>query len=195
MGLFFKSMSRFQFTRIIPSLTEDYPGFPNTAGFKFRQEQNGDRATVYGAEVNFIHQYKNLPGVLSGLSSYLNYTFTESDASTQDRKGIRLPGQALHTGNASLSLDHGGFTGKLSLNYNGAFIESVASSSNDDIIQDARFQLDANFSQKLNKKFNLYLDFVNITNSPARMYQGVKSHVSRLEYFGWSTRLGITFRP
>lgn len=193
-GLFFKTMSRFQFTRVIPSLAEDYPGYPNTAGFKFRQEQNGDRAAVYGVELNFIHQYKNLPGLLKGLSTYLNYTFTQSDASTQDRKGIRLPGQAMHTGNASLSFDYKGFTSKFSLNYNGSFIESVASNANDDIIQDARFQLDANISQRLNRHFNLYADFVNITNSPARQYQGGKAHISRLEYFGWSTRLGITFR-
>ena len=32
----------------------DYSGFSQTAGFEFRQEQNGERATVYGFEFNFI---------------------------------------------------------------------------------------------------------------------------------------------
>ncbi|ODS73523.1 MAG: TonB-dependent receptor [Cytophagaceae bacterium SCN 52-12] len=193
-GLFYKNMDHFQFTRVVPSLPEDYPGFPNTMGFRFRQEQNGEAATVYGLEVNMMHRHKNLPGVLSGLSSYFNYTFTQSNASTQDRTGIRLPGQALHSGNASLSFDHKGFTSKVSLNYNGSFINSVASSRQDDIIQDDRFQLDANFSQQITKRISAYAEFVNITNSPARMYQGEKHKVSRLAYFGWWTRFGVSFR-
>lgn len=193
-GLFYKNMSRFQFTRLIPSLPEDYPGFPQTVGFRFRQEQNGERASVYGLEINVMHQHKELPSILSGLSTYFNYTFTQSSASTQDRKDIRLPGQAMHSGNASVSFDYKQFTGKVNLNYNGSFISSVASDPNDDIIRDDRFQLDASFSQQLNKRFGIYAEFINITNSPARMYQGEKDRVSRLAYFGWWTRFGVTFK-
>ncbi|MGC4234994.1 MAG: TonB-dependent receptor [Niabella sp.] len=194
LGLFYKNMNRFQFTRIVPALPEDFPGFPQTAGFEFRQEQNGRRATVYGLEVNIMQQLKNLPGLLSGLSAYLNYTFTGSDASTQDRTGIRLPGQAMHTGNASVSFDYKGFTGKVNLNYNGSFINSVASSAADDIMQDERLQLDLNFTQSITKKIGVYAEFMNITNSPARQYQGEKDKVSRLAYFGWWSRFGLNFR-
>lgn len=193
-GLFYKNMDRFQFTRLVPSLPEDYPGFPQTIGFRFRQEQNGEQASVYGLEINIMQQHKNLPGILRGLSTYLNYTFTQSNAQTQDRKNIRLPGQAMHSGNAAVSFDYKGFMGKVNLNYNGSFINSVASTASDDIISDARLQLDANISQQINKRFGIYAEFINITNSPARMYQGEKNRVSRLAYFGWWTRLGITFK-
>jgi len=193
-GLFYKNMNRFQFTRIIPSLIEDYPGFPQTAGFEFRQEQNGERATVYGFEFNFMRKLNFLPGAMKGLSAYLNYTFTGSDASTQDRSNMRLPGQAMHTGNASLSWDYKGFSSKASLNYNGSYIHSVASNENDDIIQDDRFQLDLNLSQQITKRISLYAEFVNITNSPARQYQGNSNQISRLAYFGWWNRFGITYR-
>lgn len=193
-GLFYKNMNHFQFTRMVPSLTEDYPGFPNTMGFRFRQEQNGEAAMVYGAELNMMQQHSNLPGIWAGLSTYVNYTFTQSNASTQDRQNIRLPGQATHSGNASVSFDYKGFTSKVSLNYNGSFINSVASNKEDDIIQDQRVQLDANFTQKLTRKLSLYAEFVNLTNSPARMYQGQKDRVARLAYFGWWTRFGVSFR-
>lgn len=193
-GLFYKNMDRFQFTRLVPSLPEDYPGFPQTIGFRFRQEQNGEQASVYGLEINIMQQHKNLPSILRGLSTYLNYTFTQSNAQTQDRKNIRLPGQAMHSGNAAVSFDYKGFMGKVNLNYNGSFINSVASTASDDIISDARLQLDANISQQINKRFGIYAEFINITNSPARMYQGEKNRVSRLAYFGWWTRLGITFK-
>lgn len=193
-GFFYKDMNRFQFTRIVPSLIEDYPGFPQTTGFEFRQEQNGKRAIVYGFELNYMQKLDFFPGALKGLSTYLNYTFTGSDASTQDRINMRLPGQAMHTGNAALSWDYKGFSSKASLNYNGAYIRSVASNENDDIMQDDRFQLDLNLTQRITKKVSLYAEFVNITNSPSRQYQGYKDQVSRLAYFGWWTRFGITYR-
>lgn len=193
-GLFFKHMDRFQFTRIVPSLLEDFPDYPQTAGFEFRQEQNGKRAIVYGFEFNYMQQFSFLPGIWSGLSTYLNYTLTASDASTQDRSGMRLPGQALHTGNAALSWDYKGFTSKVSANYNGSYINSVASNENDDIIQGDRFQVDLNLSQRINKRMSLYAEFVNITNSPSIRYQGNENQISRIAYFGWSTRFGITYR-
>lgn len=193
-GLFYKDISRFQFSRIVPSLLEDYPGFPQTAGFEFRQEQNGEKATVYGFEFNLMQKLDFLPKALSGLSVYLNYTYTGSKANTQDRTNMRLPGQALHTGNISFSWDYKGFSCKGSLNYNGSYIHSVASSENDDIIQDERFQLDVNLSQRISKKISLYAEFVNLTNAPSVRYQGNSSQISRIAYFGWSSRFGINFR-
>ena len=193
-GLFYKNISRFQFSRIVPSLLNDYPGFPQTAGFEFRQEQNGEKATVYGFEFNLMQKLDFLPEILNGLSAYLNYTYTASKANTQDRSNMRLPGQALHTANASLSWDYKGFSCKGSLNYNGSFIQSVASTENDDIIQDERFQLDVNFSQRISKKISIYAEFVNLTNAPSIRYQGNSHQISRIAYFGWSSRFGITFR-
>lgn len=193
-GLFYKNISRFQFSRIVPSLLEDYPGFPQTAGFEFRQEQNGEKAIVYGFEFNLMQKLDFLPSIFKGLSAYLNYTYTGSKANTQDRTDMRLPGQALHTGNVSLSWDYKGFSCKASLNYNGSYIHSVASTENDDIIQDERFQLDVNLSQRISKKISIYAEFVNLTNSPSIRYQGNSSQISRIAYFGWSSRFGINFR-
>ncbi len=193
-GLFFKHMDKFQFTRITPVLLEDFPGYPNTTGFQFKQEQNGKRAIVYGFELNYMQQFSFLSGALKGLSAYLNYTFTGSDASTQDRENMRLPGQAMHTGNIAFSWDYKGFTIKPSLNYNGSFIESVANNQDDDIIQAERMQLDLNLSQEINKKIRLYAEFMNLTNAPSIRYQGQEEHISRIAYFGWSARFGASIR-
>ncbi len=193
-GLFLKNMNRFQFTRIVPSLVEDFPGYPQTVGFEFRQEQNGESALVYGFELNYMQQLTFLPGVLNGLSAYFNYTFTGSEANTQDRYDMRLPGQAMHTGNGSLSWDYRDFTSKVSLNYNGSYINSVASNENDDIIQAERLQLDLNLSLRLNRNFSIYAEFMNLTNTPAIRYQGNPDQISRIAYFGWSGRFGITYR-
>ncbi len=192
-GLFYKSMNGFQFTRIIPALTEDFPGFPQTVGFEFRQEQNGESAQVYGFELNVIQQLQMLPGALNGISVFLNYTLTESNARIEGRENMRLPGQARHTGNASLSFDYKGFGSKISLNYNGEYTNSVASGDNDDIIQGDRYQLDFNLNQKLSNRLSIYAEFSNITNTPSVRYQGNDRRISRIAYFGWWTRFGLSF--
>lgn len=194
-GLFFKHIDRFQFTRIIPTLQEDnFMGLGETAGFRFQQEQNGDRAVIYGFELNVIQQFDQLPGVWKGLSAVLNYTFTGADANTQDRFNMSLPGQAKHTGNASLAFDYKGFTGRVNLNYNGAFLHSIASEEENDVTQDQRMQLDFNFNQAITKRIGVYAEFINVTNSPTKRYQGTPDRTYRLAYFGWMSRFGVNFR-
>ncbi|SIT10271.1 TonB-dependent receptor [Belliella pelovolcani] len=193
-GAFFKDIDQFQFSRIDPSLLEDFPGYPGTQGFIFRQEQNGENAKVGGIEVNFVRALDFLPGVLSNLNIDANYTYAYSDAFTQDRRNISLPGQAQHTFNTALSGDFGKFTGRIMANYNGDFVSSLASQRQDDIIQEQRLQLDASANYNLNSRWRLFGEWVNITNSPSIRYQGDRSRISRIAYFGWWTRVGVGFR-
>ncbi|MCH7398040.1 TonB-dependent receptor [Belliella sp. DSM 107340] len=193
-GAFFKNIDQFQFSRIDPSLLQDFPGYPSTQGFRFQQEQNGEVAKVAGVEVNFVRALDFLPGVLKNLSVDANYTYAYSDAFTQDREGISLPGQAAHTFNTALSGDFGNFTGRIMANYNGDFVNSLASQRQDDIIQEARLQFDANASYNISKRWRVFGEWVNFTNSPSVRYQGDRSRISRIAYFGWWTRIGVGFR-
>ncbi|WP_179353620.1 TonB-dependent receptor [Winogradskyella vidalii] len=193
-GLFYKKINNFQFTRIDPSLAADFPGYPNTQGFQFEQEQNGEEALVAGVEVNFVRALNFLPGFLKHLSIDGNYTYTYSDAFTQDRDNISLPGQAEHTFNTALSGDFGNFTGRISANYNGTFVNSLASQAQDDIFQEHRLQLDANASYQFTKRLRIFTEFTNITNAPSVRYQGERNRISRIAYFGWLARLGLSYR-
>ncbi|RPD93380.1 TonB-dependent receptor [Aureibaculum marinum] len=194
LGAFYKNINDFQFTRIDPSLSEDFPGYPSTQGFKFEQEQNGENAKVAGVELNFVRQLDFLPSFLKNLSIDGNYTYTFSDAFTQDRDGISLPGQANHTFNTALAGDFGNFTARVSANYNGTFINSLASQAQDDIYQLARLQIDANASYKIGKHFRIFTEFTNLTNEPSIRYQGERNRISRIAYFGWLARVGISYR-
>jgi TonB-dependent receptor len=193
-GAFYKSIDDFQFSRIDPSLADEFPGYPNTQGFEFRQEQNGENAQVAGLEINFVRSLDFLPGIFKNLSLNANYTYAFSDAFTQDRDGISLPGQAEHTANAALAFDYKKFTTRLSANYNGEFLNSIASQSQDDIIQKDRLQLDLNASYDIDKNWRIYTEVVNLTNAPAIRYQGDSSRISRIAYFGWWSRIGLSYR-
>ncbi|WP_051719735.1 TonB-dependent receptor [Anditalea andensis] len=193
-GAFYKDINNFQFTRIDPSLLEDFPGYPGTQGFIFSQEQNGEKASVLGVEVNFVRALDFLPGFLQHFNIDANYTFAHSNAFTQDRTDINLPGQAAHTFNASLGFDYRRFIGRVMGNYNGTFANSLASQRQDDIFQEARFQIDANASYNISDKWRLFGEWVNITNAPSIRYQGERERINRIAYFGWWSRVGIGFR-
>ncbi|MFW5760236.1 MAG: TonB-dependent receptor [Cyclobacteriaceae bacterium] len=194
LGAFYKNINQFQFSRVDPSLAEDFPGYPNTQGFEFLQEQNGENAIVAGLELNIVRALDFLPGILGNLNLYGNYTYAYSDAFTQDRDNISLPGQAEHTANGALSFDYKDFSARVSLNYNGEFVNSLASQRRDDIVEQERLQVDMNASYNISNKWRIYVEVVNLTNAPSIRYQGIKERVSRIAYFGWWSRVGISFK-
>jgi len=191
-GIFYKDIDKFQFTSLINSLGEPFPGYPETQGFSFQQEQNGEHARVAGAEVNIYRTLDFLPGIARGLSVNANYTFAQSNAFTQDRSDINLPGQAKHTFNAMLSLDYRNLTIRGSVNYNGSYAQSIASEAAGDIIQRHRTQLDLNASYRW-KSLRLFTEWINLLNAPSIRYEGDPSRMSRTAYFGYAARLGLSY--
>ncbi len=193
LGGFYKNIDNFQFERITNELVDDFPGYPGTAGYDFRQQQNGETATVAGLEFNFFRTLGFLPGFLRNFNFEGNYTYTYSDAFTNDREGIKLPGQADHTFNTALSFDYKVFSARVSANYNGSFSTSLGSSEQQDRFQDDRLQIDANASIKIGKHLRFYIEGVNLSNEPTIRYEGDKNRLTRRAFFGWSTRAGVSY--
>ncbi len=193
LGGFYKSIDKFEFQRRILQLDGDFPGYPGTDNFDFRQQQNGETATIAGLEFNFFRTLGFLPGFLKSFNVEGNYTYTYSDASIQGRDGLKLPGQADHTFNAALAFDYKAFSARVSANYNGSFLTALGSRGEEDFAQDDRLQIDANASLKIGKHLRFYIEGINLSNEPTIRYQGDESRLTRRAYFGWSTRAGVSY--
>ena len=62
--------------------------------WEITQPLNGDNATLWGVELAYQNQFRRAPGLLSGFGIYLNYTWTDSEATIPGRDGDSpLPGQ------------------------------------------------------------------------------------------------------
>jgi len=192
--LFYKQIDDFQFSRNLRFLRPGDPFYDEFPGFQFRQEQNGETAVVYGFEMNVQAALSFLPKPLDGLGLFFNYTFTESDAFTSDRDNISLPGQATHTWNAALSYDYKQFSVKGSLNYNGTFLNTVAGEARNDLIQEGRLQVDLNGSIAVTDRITLFGEFLNVTNAPVLVYQGIRERIAQYEIVGWWNRFGLSYR-
>jgi TonB-dependent receptor len=219
-GVFYKRIRDFIFTRsfgtdrIVRKPDPLNPGsfIDELQTFTAVQPQNGEVADVLGAEINL--QYNIDKGVFKGLGIIANYTFTHSNASTFERKDIRLPGQAQHTYNFALSYDYKKFSVKAMFNYNGSVVRSlgpdevtigrdltkitVNTNGDFDTWRAARFQLDASASYSINKNFRIYCEFVNLTNRPEAEYLGNIKTGNRIrpvniEYYDWWNRFGIAY--
>jgi TonB-dependent receptor len=216
-GVFYKRINDFNYQRTFTEdrtvrsyndITQEFEDV--TLPFTIEQAQNGDRAILYGAEINIQANLDFLPGMLAGLGVYANYTYTKSDANTFERENVRLPGQATHTGNFALSYDWKGFSARASFNFNGGVVRSLgpdlvrvggtntepvlAPTNGDfDTFRADRYQLDISASYKIWKELRVYAEFINLTNRPELEYIGIRSRPINIEIYDWWNRFGISY--
>jgi TonB-dependent receptor len=193
-GAFYKNIDKFQYNSVVTLTGNEFEGANAYQNWRYFKTYNGNTAKVYGLELNAQANLTFLPGALKGISLYANYTHAYSKADAQLRKGLRLPGQADHTVNGSLSYNYKGFTLQGNLNYNGAYTVSLGANDANDVIRDDRVQLDINTSMRLSKKVTIYAEVVNLTNASQVDYLGDRSRIYTLQYYSFSGRTGVKIR-
>lgn len=193
-GVFYKKIDKFQYNSVTNITGNEFAGADKYAGWRYYQVLNGNTANVYGVELNAQANLTFLPGILKGFTILANYTYAHSKADAQFRKGLRLPGQAKHTANASLAFSHKGFTIQGNLNYNGAYTVALGTDNETDVVRHDRIQIDANTSYQLSKKFTVYLEAQNLTNAPQLDYFGRRSRIYEKQFYSFWGRAGVKFR-
>jgi TonB-dependent receptor len=193
-GTFYKKIDKFQYNSVTVLKGDEFPNAGIYTGWQYYQTLNGNTADVFGVELNAQANLTFLPGFLKGFSILANYTYAHSKADAQFRKGLRLPGQATHTANASLSYGYKGFTAQANVNYNGSYTSLLGTDNASDVIQAARTQLDVNMSMRLTKRFTIYAEALNLTNAPQIQYFGERSRIYQKQYYSYWGRAGVKFR-
>lgn len=188
-GLFLKQISDFAFTSRT-RLTEG-----EFAGFDLIQPQSGDRATVYGLELAWQQRLAFLPGALNGLGVFANYTYSGSRTELGDDndRNLPLPEQVPHIGNLALSYDRGGFSGLLSVNYQGDYYQRIGATQMEDRLLRRRRQIDLAANQQLSPNVRAFVQLNNLNNEPYMRYFGNVDFPDENEFEGrWGT-LGLRF--
>ncbi|APY10681.1 TonB-dependent receptor [Seonamhaeicola sp. S2-3] len=189
-GVFHKNISDFIYTFQFEDTSTGYDAF---------QPQNGDDATVTGAEVSFQRQLDFLPGFLKNLGIMANYTYLTSSADGirnedgDERDDLDLPGTAPNMFNGSVSYSGKKLNLRLSANYSDAYIDEIGGNAFEDRYYDEQFLLDFNASYAFNDNLRLYFDLNNITDQPLRYFQGVKNRTMQAEYYGRRITFGLKY--
>ncbi|MBS1565324.1 MAG: TonB-dependent receptor, partial [Bacteroidetes bacterium] len=193
-GAFYKKIDKFQYSSVTVIQGNEFDNASLYNGWQYFQTLNGNTADVYGVEVNAQANLTFLPGFLKGFSVLGNYTYAHSKADAQFRKGLRLPGQATNTANASLAYNFKGLTVQGNLNYNGSYTALLGTDDASDVIQAERVQVDVNASVRLTKRFTVYAEALNLTNSPSIQYFGERNRIYLKRYYSFWGRAGVKFR-
>ena len=177
-GLFYKQLTDNIFLSTFP---EEIDGVE----YDVTQPVNGATGSLYGAEVAYQNRWA------SGFGIYFNYTYADSTANYTSRADTQLQGQAQNVGNLALIFEKSGFSGRVSLNYNGKSLFEVAEEAARDLYVDDHMQLDFSAQQQLGKNVSLFLEAINLTNEPYRVYEGSKDWTRQSEWYSWWGTIGV----
>lgn len=192
-GIFQKSLSNFIFNRTQTNYLDPVSG---QTFRRYTRPQNGATASLFGAEVAFQRQLDFLPGMLSGLSVYFNYTYaTSSVTGVEGRETEELPltGNPNHSLNASLSYEWSGLTVRLAANYTSDYIDEYGDKAFNDRYYDTQLFVDANASYAVTSSLRIFVDANNLTNQPLRYFQGISSRVAQAEFYNARFQAGVKY--
>ncbi|WP_088342046.1 TonB-dependent receptor [Robiginitalea sediminis] len=196
-GVFYKRIDDFIYTFISETTNNEFG--PGTEGYNVFQPLNGDKATIFGAEIALQRQLDFLPGFLGNFGVYLNYTYLTSDATgirNEDgdlRDDLDLPNTAPNMFNGSLSYADSRFSARLSANFSDAYIDEIGGNDFEDRYYDTQFFLDFNASYAINQNLRIYADLNNITNQPLRYYQSIRERTQQVEFYSLRFTFGLKY--
>jgi TonB-dependent receptor len=190
-GVFYKNIDNYIYESVYLQQGGTYDQWQVT------QTVNGANAHVWGYELAWQQQLTFLPGFWNGFGIYANYTQIQSKFKVpgivSDRT-VRLPSMRPKVGNASLSYEKYGFSGRLSLNFYDTFIDELADVQANDLLEKGRVQLDFSASQKINKKFTIFMGISNINNAQTILDFGDGRPNDHKYYSRWAN-LGFKYNP
>jgi TonB-dependent receptor len=186
-GIFYKSMDNIIFTSLYDMPSGIYEDFLVEAPVQ------GDKATLFGFEITWQQQLTFLPGFLSNLGLYANYTYSTSTASVGDRTDVPMPGQSTNMANFALSYERGGFSGRVSVNYHGSYLDALGEDESHDIYYDNHLQYDISASQDIFQGLQVYVQAINLSNRPLRYYMGDTNRPTQREFYSWWVHAGVKF--
>jgi TonB-dependent receptor len=156
------------------------------------QPENASSGHILGVEVNLQRQLLFLPSPLDGFDLTANYTYTDSEATLDSGRDVRLPGQTDQVWNLALGYEKYGFSARLSFNYSGDYVEELGAPLETFYVDD-HFQIDALVSYQFTPKLSTTLELVNLNNEPFVRYQGRPSRPAQQEFYQTWGRLSVQF--
>ena len=212
-GGFLKEIDDLLYLRSKTILDPAAEGLPNSArGLPLVEPVNNESTTeVRGLEVEWQANFSFLPAPWQGIILYANYsrifsetryprTILERDTEPPFRvvqvdtfRVGRMPNQASHIANVSLGYDLKGFSGRVSMLYQGASLSSIGDRKEVDGFTEAYIRFDASFKQRLSSRLNIFLNLNNITDRPDRSFQNTAGFPTAQEYYGVSVDLGAQY--
>jgi TonB-dependent receptor len=194
---FYKKVSNFStlVSTPVPFLTDQNTGQPFI--WSLTQPINLNSSNIYGEEVTFNYQFKNLlPDPFDGLGMALNYTHVKS--STNLSPGIiaasgkfAVPGIG-DSANASLYYEKGPIQVRAAYNWRGKYLESLSYGAGaQPATRSAYGQVDLSASYDVNKHLTVFVSGTNLTHEHLYDYSVYRNRFLYAEADGTVYTVGL----
>jgi TonB-dependent receptor len=218
-GSFYKKVKNIDYVRTTPNLLRGYyaPYLTNLKGWTvIRPENLDDDSIAKGWEFELQTNLKFLPSPLDGIVLYANFSTIESEtkypytiyrtkftttppyvvtSATDTARVARMLGQADKIANLTLGYEKGGFSGRLSMIYQGNSLQYINNQAKElDGIDDASIRWDLVMMQRIFKGLTLIANVNNITNQEEKSYIRYQEYPTRRELYGRTLDLGLQFK-
>ena len=167
LGVFLKEIT--DYTRSLSSVLgpEGFDGAGLYANYTLVMTRNVGNARVRGIEASYQQQYSFLPGALKGLGAFANFTYLQTEG---DFGGLtttkQLANLAPRSGNAGLNYRFRGMDARLLANWTAMKYKST--NTGIDVYADERLSFDVKLQYTVNRRYDVFLDIMNITDEPPR---------------------------
>ncbi len=167
---------------------------------------------IYGFEVELQTNLRSFPSPFDGIVLYVNYSYISSKTFypflavttgpppfffptfTDTLREAPMIGQADHIANFSIGYEKGGFSGRLSMIYQGAILRNVNLREELDQYDNDFVRWDIAMQQQVFKGISLFLNMNNISNRPESTFLWKETFPTSREFFGWTGALGIRYK-
>ena len=164
---------------------------------------NGSEGSITGLELAYQQQFRSLPAPFDGFGVMANITFLDSEATypTRPREAVPFIGQSDQVGNVGLTYEKAGLFVRLALNFRSERLredEPLGGSAPQDLFVDDFEQLDLTVRYKLSRNWEVYTEFLNLTEAPFRVFlksdNGQGKRLGQVEEYGWSANFGVRWK-
>jgi TonB-dependent receptor len=216
-GKFYKNLTDIDYVRT-QLMTGGYyaPYLTNMKGWTVTSPQNlPGVTTVDGWEFELQTNFTFLPSPFDGILLYANLSLINSKTQypytsyatqiisqppyyettmTNMTRTAPMEGQPNEIGNVTIGYEKGGFSGRLSMNYQGGALRQIGSSVADDELDASSFRMDLVVEQRIWENLGVILQINNITNQEEITYIRYKDYTTRTQDYGMTLDLGIKFK-
>lgn len=214
-GKFFKSLTDIDYVRTKRMNGGYYASYlPNLKGWTVTAPENlADVTEVDGWEFELQTNFTFLPSPFDGIILYTNFSLIHSStyypydyyntvvvnhiprSTIEERKReARMIGQPDQMANVTIGYEKAGFSGRLSMIYQGNSLLSVGTSDVQDGVTDAFVRLDLVLQQRIFEGLSAILQINNLTNREEKTYLIYKDFTTRLQNYGMTLDCGFQYK-
>lgn len=137
------------------------------ANYNVTTSMNVGSARVRGAEISYQQQFSFLPGFWKGLGTFANFTYLETVGNFGTLvTSNRLPGLPPRIANAGVSYINYGWQVRFLGNWRDRTFGGTSGGIDYDRAE--RLSFDMKLQYRINRRYDVYCDIVNITDAPVR---------------------------